>query len=194
MDFRPKKKREEQKLTGLYQNYNRKMYAWAYRILKNDADTQDAVQNALITLAGQLSDLPEDEEKLAAYIYITVKNAAIDIYRKNGRDNKLQEKMSEEFTVLCGKPSGNPEDYIIAMENADEVLDCLRAINKDYCDIIMLYYYQGFSLREIARLYRLTEKAAATKLFRARSAAEREMRRVAERARKGEQKSRGKRA
>ena len=79
MDFRPKKKREEQKLTGLYQNYNRKMYAWAYRILKNDADTQDAVQNALITLAGQLSDLPEDEEKLAAYIYITVKNAAIDI-------------------------------------------------------------------------------------------------------------------
>ena len=46
------------------------MYAWAYRILKNDADTQDAVQNALITLAGQLSDLPEDEEKLAAYIYI----------------------------------------------------------------------------------------------------------------------------
>ena len=102
--------------------------------------------------------------------------------------------MSEEFTVLCGKPSGNPEDYIIAMENADEVLDCLRAINKDYCDIIMLYYYQGFSLREIARLYRLTEKAAATKLFRARSAAEREMRRVAERERKGEQKSRGKRA
>ena len=192
MDFRPKKKRDEQKLISLYQKYNKKMYGWAYRILKNDADTQDAVQNALIMLAGRLSALPEDEEKLAAYIYITVKNAAVDIYRKNGRANKLQEKMTEEITVIYGRPSGNPEDYIIAMENSDEVLDCLRSINKDYCDIIMLYYYQGFSLKEIAQLYQLTEKAAATKLYRARAAAEREMQRVAKREK--ERENRGKQA
>ena len=181
MNFRPKKKRDEQKLVSIYQKYNKKMYGWAWRVLKNDADTQDAVQNALIRIAESLSCLPEDEEKLAAYIYVTVENAAIDLYRKNGRDNKLQEKMSEEIAVIGGRPSGNPEDYIVAMENADEILECLRAINKDYCNIIMLYYYQGFSLKEIAQLYRITEKAAATKLYRARAAAEREMRRVAKR-------------
>lgn len=170
-----KKKGNETRFSEIYYTYKDEMYHAAYRVLHNDADAQDAVQNALIRISENLDKLPEDENKVRAYINVTVRHTAIDIYQQNRRHLRLCSNMTEEITTLGQRCGIDPYCYVSAMEDADQLVRCLKKINEDYCEIIMLYYYHEFSMKEIADIYQLTEKAAATKLFRARRALEKEV-------------------
>ena len=81
-----------------------------------------------------------------------------------------------EDIVVMGQQCGvNPFNYIAAMENTEEILCCLRKINEDYCEIIMLAYYLDLSMKEVANLLGTSESVARLRLFRARRALEKEL-------------------
>lgn len=175
--WRNKKRENEKRFSEIYEVYKDEMYQTAYKVLRNGADAQDAVQDALIRIAERLDKLPQNEKKLRAYVNVMVRNTAIDIYRNNRRHLRLCSSISEEISTFGQRCGADPYHYISAMEDADYLVRCLKRINEDYCEIITLYYYYEYTMKEIANLYELTEKAAATKLFRARKALEKEVER-----------------
>lgn len=159
----------------LYDSCKDAMYRRAYRVVRNDADAQDAVQNALTHLWEVLDKLPEESAKCCSYAVVAAYHAAIDLYKKNKRHLKLYSNITEDIVAMGQRCGVNPFHYIAAMENADEILRGLKRINGDYCEMIMLVYYHGFSIKETAAILDLSEKVAATKLFRARKALEKEL-------------------
>lgn len=175
--WRNKKKEDEKLFSEIYETYKDEMYQIAYKVLKNDADAKDAVQDALIRIAENLDKLPQDGKKIRAYVHVTVRHTAIDIYRDNRRHLRLCSNMSDDIAAFGQRCGVDPYHYISAMEDADYLVHCLKKIHEDYCEIITLYYYHEFTMKEIADTYQLTEKAAATKLFRARKALEKEVER-----------------
>ena len=159
----------------LYDSCKDAMYRRAYRVVRNKADAQDAVQNALANLWVVLDRLPKEPEKYCSYAVMSAYHAAVDLYKKNKRHLKLYSNITEDIVAMGQRCGVNPFHYVAAMENADEILRCLKRINEDYCEMIMLVYYHGLSIKEAAAIMDLSERVAATKLFRARKALEKEL-------------------
>ena len=60
MKFWQKSKRE-QFFNELYEKYKDVMYRIAFKVVKNDADAQDAVQNAMMCVLKKMNELPSQD-------------------------------------------------------------------------------------------------------------------------------------
>ncbi|HAK43038.1 MAG TPA: RNA polymerase subunit sigma, partial [Clostridium sp.] len=71
-------------LAQLYDAYENKMYSIAYSILNNVEQSEDAVHDAFIKLIPHLSAIQKIESiKTKRLVVYTIKNIAIDLYRRN---------------------------------------------------------------------------------------------------------------
>ena len=77
---------DKQKFTDIYEQYHPQMEQTALRILKNQHDAEDAVQNAFMQIIRHFEKIDEIPcEKLPFWIVCIVKNEAVTILRKNQR-------------------------------------------------------------------------------------------------------------
>ena len=82
---------DKQKFTDIYEQYHLQMEQTALRILKNQHDAEDAVQNAFMQIIRHFEKTDEIPcEKLPFWIVCIVKNEAITILRKNQRTVQLE--------------------------------------------------------------------------------------------------------
>ena len=83
----------------IYSLYEQKMYYIAFSVLKDELAAEDAVQDAFEKMIKNISRLKNvDNDKTKAYIFKTIKNTSIDIYRKRKREYERMEKnVTEAF-------------------------------------------------------------------------------------------------
>ena len=86
---------EREFMRNLYDKFYRIAEARAYAILHSHEDAEEAVQDSFIKLIDKLPKIIKlGNEKLAAYVIITVKNTAIDSFRKGTM------KSTENFLLM----------------------------------------------------------------------------------------------
>ncbi len=158
----------------MYDRYSDDMYRFAFRVLRNESDTQDAVQNALIRLYEHLDTVMKinqrSDGKEKAYILMIVKNTAVDIFKKNKGDVQLYNTMvmDREFRrAVLG--------YELPKSEADRerelmLEECLKELKTEYLEAIDLFYYEGYTQKEIAEVLGISEQLAGVRLHRARKA------------------------
>lgn len=127
--------RTELNLQRLYQELLPTVYRAAYTYLKNRCDSEDAAQEAFLRLAGSRRSF-EDERQIKAWLVVTVGNICKDMLRR---------KYRQDLNL-----ADHPE---LAAQERDSraVLDALLDLPEKYKTAIYLYYYEGYSVREIAR-------------------------------------------
>ena len=81
---------DKRKFERLYMNYRQTMYYIAYGILKNRAVAEDAVHQAFLRVIDRLEKINEEDcHKTRGYLVIITKHIAIDMYRKQQREQAL---------------------------------------------------------------------------------------------------------
>lgn len=153
---------EKRKIEQLYETYNRLMYVTAYRILQHHEDAEDAVFASWEKIIRHLDKILEiDCQKTAAYIVIIVERTAIDLYRSNKRRGKVQMLMDE----YEDSPFFLTKD--IAYEEV-EMLELFRSIPKKYGEVLLLYYVNQMTAKEIADVLSIKQAAVEKRLSRGR--------------------------
>ena len=138
----------QSKFERIYLAYRDLMYRAAYSILKNEADAEDAVHNAFVKIAENISKISEPVcPKTQVYVVTIVENKAIDLYRANQRRSKA---------IYLDEISGITVDE----NNVHGLAACMAKLSPRYRQVILLKYYQGFSCREIAKHLNITEANA----------------------------------
>ena len=125
-------KKREEKFMELYKKYGDDMYRYAFSILKNEADAQDAVQNALIRLYDHLETVMkvgEKDGKESAYVMAITRNAARDLYKKNRNMMGLYVNLAEE--IMLGRFGCSPSYFLEEREKEIAIQACLKEINED---------------------------------------------------------------
>ena len=61
------------------------------------------------------------------------------------------------------------EDASYTENESDEVLYCVMKLEEKYRTVIHLYYYEGYSIKEIASILKLPSATVGTRLKRARA-------------------------
>ena len=80
---------DRNKFEIVYQQYKSLMYYVAYRILREERDAEDAVQEAFLAIAKNFSKIfAVDSPKTKAFVVIVTESKAIDIARKNARQGQ----------------------------------------------------------------------------------------------------------
>ena len=119
--------------------------------LPSTADAEDAVQETFIRLLDRRPVFRDAEHEKAWLIRVTLQRAA-DIRRKKAREDIPLEAVTETA----------------APEQGPELLDAVRALPEKYGAVIHLYYYEGYSVKEIAKLLGLPAPTVGTRLARGR--------------------------
>lgn len=156
------------KFNRIYMSCHRAVFDRALVLLKNHHDAEDAAQETWKTVYKNLHAFSEeDPNALKATVLTVVKYKAIDIFRKRSRS---EEKNTEIENADWEMPI---DDTVFAelceREAVQALLSCMREMDDRYTDVLRLYYLQGNTTREIAKLLSIHVKTAETRLIRARA-------------------------
>lgn len=146
-------------LEKLYIKYYRELYLYAFSLCKNHHLAQDLTSDTFFKAYLSLDD---DVEYFKYWIFRVCKNLYFDFLRKEkeySSENKLENIIFNNETPL---------DKIIESEEKKRLYSLVINLRESYREILILYYYCGFSIEEISRSRDITESAAKTLLFRAR--------------------------
>ena len=139
---------DQSKFEKVYYTYKALMYRTAYSILNNNEDAEDAVHNAFIKIAENISKISDPVcPKTQVYVVTIVENKAIDLYRSNRRRHHA--KYVDEISGVS-----------IDENNVHGLAACMAKLPPRYREVILLKYYLGFTCKEIAKHLNITETNA----------------------------------
>lgn len=147
-----------------------KVYRLALRILKNEADAEDAAQEAFLKAYTSLADFRGDS-RFSVWLYRLTNNICIDMLRKNKRAvivSLQTEDDGEEAELAIPDERYSPERLAERAADRDAVRTALAALPDDCREILALRESAGLSYDEIAAALSLEVGTVKSRLNRAR--------------------------
>ena len=129
------------------------LYHVAKTLLYNDADCADAIQEAIVKAFTNLHTLRQDSYAKTWLVRIVI-NECYAIMRKQKNIVSLEDYQNQE-TVW-------PEDY-------SDLYEAVSQLPKETRICVTLYYLEGYSIKETAKIVDVTESAVKNRLSRARA-------------------------
>ena len=119
--------------------YNR-LYAIAYRILRDAGTAQDAVQEALVRAWRDLRGL-RDPERFDAWLYRLIVNSC--------RDQQRQQKRWRVHTEATDLNASHSGDELAALLDRNELEAAFLGLSVERRAVLVLHYYGGLSAQEV---------------------------------------------
>ena len=138
----------------LFEAYRQNVYAAAFSICKNAADAEDILQETFLQYH-QTNKQFESEQHIRAWLLRVALNRAKDVYRQKKR---RRETALEDYMETLTFPS--PE--------SGALFSAVMALPEHYRSVIHLFYYEDYTVDEIAKLLHLTQSNVKVRLSRAR--------------------------
>ena len=143
-------KLSKQELEKLILDNREYLYRLAFSYMKNDADAQDAVSEAIVTAYEHLHSVRKKESARAWLMQILV-NKCVSILRQKKRESEIQ------LSIENCSPFEYDELWLVVME-----------LPKDLRYIVVLFYYEQFTTKEISKILKIAEGTVKSRLARAR--------------------------
>ena len=148
-----------------------KVYRLALRILKNEADAEDAAQETFLKAYTSLADFRGDS-RFSVWLYRLTNNVCIDMLRKNKRavivSLQTEDDDGEETELAIPDERYSPERLAERAADRDAVRAALASLPDDCREILALRESAGLSYDEIAAALSLEVGTVKSRLNRAR--------------------------
>lgn len=156
---------DKEKFDKLYNSYRDKMYATAMSVLHNPSLAEEAVSESFFKIAKKFALFSEiSGRKTQSLIVIIVRNTAIDILRKERPEKSESLGDIAEYSDSVAFP-----DVRAVLEGGtSELLEAIDSLDSIYSDALKLKYIFGYGSADIGGLLGISEKGAATRIYRAK--------------------------
>lgn len=146
----------------IYHKYHDDIFRRTLYILKNQEDAQDAMQETWIGVLKCITKLRDkDDDSIRAYIMKIARNQSVSILRTKRKEEVLMcdvdlTEMADdrELFRLCDD------------QDVSQILACIEQLGDTYSDVLKFYYFYKHSLKEISKLFNISEDTAWTRLRR----------------------------
>jgi RNA polymerase sigma-70 factor (ECF subfamily) len=161
----------------LVERHQKRMLNVAYRMLGDYEEACDVVQDAFLAAYRAIGSFRR-EARFSTWLYgIVVNHARNRIKQAQGRlrhetrsiDDpvELKEGSLQRELPDCGESA---VEQLEKKEIEARVQECIRALETEYREVLVLRDIQGFSYDEIGELLKLPDGTVKSRLFRARAA------------------------
>lgn len=147
----------------------------AFRILKNQAKSEEVVQEALLKILLAAPELSSEEHALG-YVHRTIENLCVDIFRLEGRRPSFV-LIDDATSEIESKWHGGSDhaDVMAAAEDAVIVRQALSLLSPAERAAIVMWEVEGRSTKEIAQELGIKESTVRHTVSRARASLRRIM-------------------
>jgi len=147
----------EKEVLETYQKYKDTVYKLAYSYCKNKSQAEDAFQEVFYKFMVHHPRFKTFEHEKAWFIRTTI-NVCKDLLKVKWNHSVVR---LEDWDGEKAVPTESCNAF-------DELREAVLALPEKYRMPIHLYYYEGYSVREIAQMLHRSERAIQTQLQRGR--------------------------
>lgn len=144
-----------QSVEELFEKYQNNIYAAAFNVCKNTEDAKDVVQDTFIQYYS-LKKAFDDEQHIRAWLIRVAINKAKNMNRTFWRKNKVS---LEEYM----------ETLTFETPESEELFETVMRLPEKYRIVIHLFYYEDYSVHEIADILKISESNVKVRLSRGRA-------------------------
>jgi RNA polymerase sigma factor (sigma-70 family) len=135
---------DDDALGVLYDRFGRLAYGLAYRILRDQALAEDAVQEAFLTVWRSADSYKRERAKPSTWILTVVHRRAVDLVRR-------EQRRRGEPLETAPEPTAGPADEDASLrDRRTAVQSALRELPDDQRQALELAYYGGLTQSELA--------------------------------------------
>ncbi|UOQ48572.1 sigma-70 family RNA polymerase sigma factor [Gracilibacillus caseinilyticus] len=154
---------DENELRKIMHQYGTSILKLTYSYVKNWATAEDIVQETFITYSQKFYQF-KGNSSLKTWLYKIAINKSKDFLKSP--KNKLKYLNLTKLKLSSNMKS--PDEEIAKNTEADLVAKCLYKVDIKYREVLILYYYEDLSIKEIVHLLSLSESNVKTRLNRGR--------------------------
>ena len=131
----------------IYTQYYSKVMGYIHARIRNRADAEDLCADVFEKVQRKLPDFDPSKASVSTWIFTITRNTVIDHYRRSRPSEELDENLSDNIEL---------DEGLLNSETLHELASALRSLPEEMRDIIVLRYYDGKPLTEIAEMMGLS--------------------------------------
>ena len=135
---------DEAALAELYTRFGKPAYSLAFRMLRDHALAEDAVQEAFLAIWRTAARFVPERSKASTWLFTLVHHRAVDLVRREER------RRSDSIEHVPDKAGDATEDAVWLRYERERVQAALRTLPDQQREAIELAYYGGFTQAELA--------------------------------------------
>lgn len=132
---------------NLYQTYHERVERFFLSRTGSREDAEDLTSEVFLKATRALESFDTNKASLSTWIYTISRNTLTDHLRRK--------KTAEEYPELPYEED-LAEKRIMQEETLRELAEALTRLDRDQRDIVILHYYNGLTLTEIARMMHIS--------------------------------------
>ena len=131
----------------LYTQYSSKVTGYIYTRIRNRADAEDLCADVFEKVQRKLAEFDPARASVSTWIFTITRNTVMDYYRRSKPTEELDENLSDNLEI---------DESLLNTETLSELAGALRALPEELRDLIVLRYYDGKPLTEVAEIMGLS--------------------------------------
>jgi RNA polymerase sigma factor (sigma-70 family) len=162
--------KDEEALRVLMNQYGNTLLRTAYLLVKDTYVAEEMVQDTFI-IAYEKANQLQDPTKLKSWLTTILMNQCRARIRKWSWKNILlpfQQKQDEWQDSDDDKWDMNPEQMFIRSDQNQQISQEIQMLDYKYKEVLILYYYNEWSIEEISQYIQQNKNTVKTRLARAR--------------------------
>ncbi|HEX6922416.1 MAG TPA: sigma-70 family RNA polymerase sigma factor, partial [Bacillales bacterium] len=148
----------------LMNEYGRSVTQLAFTYVKDWALAEDVAQEVFVTCYRKIKTF-KGRSSIKTWLYRVTVNRSKDLLRKAKASGRLVESIQHNYSQQSALSS---EQEYLKLDEDRQLTDFVLSLPVKYREIIILFYYEGFAIKEISQLMKMNEKTVKTRLHRGR--------------------------
>ena len=126
----------------LYRDFHTKVLGYMHSKLTNSHTAEDLTEDVFVKVYEKIDSFDEAKASFSTWIYTIARNTLIDYFRTMKQYEEVPETKEADY---------NLEDEVLDSEDLSKLAAALRTLDERSRDIIVLRFYQGKTLKDIAK-------------------------------------------
>ena len=131
----------------LYTQYHDKVMGYLLNHVNNREEAEDITSEVFLKACRNFANFDEKKASASTWIFTIMKNTLTDHFRKDRPSAELDEELKSDEDI---------EDTAIRNEELNELAAALKKLPEELRDIVVLRYYDGYSLTEISEIMHIS--------------------------------------
>ncbi|RPF53195.1 sigma-70 family RNA polymerase sigma factor [Aquisalibacillus elongatus] len=145
--------------------YGHEIKRVVYSYIKDPTEADDITQDVFVDVYEKLNTF-KGQSQLRSWIYSIAINKSKDHLRSSQNRKRIYKE--KVIKLWDNKDDETPEKQSIRLENTNQLLNKVKQLPVKYREMVVLYYYEDLSLKEIADILSIKVNTAKVRLQRAR--------------------------
>ncbi|MGN0669251.1 MAG: RNA polymerase sigma factor [Oscillospiraceae bacterium] len=131
----------EEEKNKIYTDFHKKVTRYVTGKIPNPQDAEDLVSCVFMKVFQKLDTFDESKASLSTWIFTITRNTVYDFYGTRKDFSELPEELSTDSNI---------DENLLNEEMLEQLADALESLDERSRDLIILHYYDGLTLKEIA--------------------------------------------